>query len=380
MNDALQHVFYTFLGGVVGGEIAQRCRAPQVVGQVVAGLVIGPSCLGLVTLDESLHLLAELGAVILLFLVGLETSLESLKRLGMMPFKVGSIGVIIPFCLSYVWSALALGTDFAASLFVGACFVATSAGITAKVLRDFGALQREESKIILGAAVIDDVLGMLVLGVVASFQRPEGFSVGVVVGGLIGALVFVALALWIGGAFIKRHPRLLDLPLDPLSPLTLSLLLCVGLSLISEYVGLAAIIGAFVAGVIIAEYRERDTLLPQVESVAAFLTPFFFVVTGVMVSLNAFTDARLLGLLASALAIAAVSKFVAGYLCCRSMGRNSGLIVGVGMVPRGEVGILIATIGLETGVFGEDIFGVLVGMSLLTSILAPPALRVLLAK
>jgi Kef-type K+ transport system membrane component KefB len=374
-HDPLLLIFIVFLAGVIGGELSQRLRLPEVVGQVVAGVFLGPTYLGLIKVNETLEVLSEVGAMLLLFLVGLETSIESLRRLGRMPLVVGSVGVAIPFVAGFWWAWSLLALSLPASLFVGAAFVATSAGITAKVLRDIGVLDRDESKVILGAAIVDDVLGMLVLGVVAALQTGGEISVGPLLGGLALSVLFIIVSLWVGAFALRKNPRLLDFPLDPLSPLTVSLLLCLGLSVASAHVGLAAIIGAFIAGVIVAEYPAHKTIVSQVEAVGAFLIPFFFVVTGAMVSLGNIGGGKQGFLLVIACILAVISKFVAGFFGARRLGNRSAVIVGVGMVPRGEVGILIATIGRTQNVFGEEVFGILIAMSLVTSLIVPPLLR-----
>lgn len=378
-SDPLLAIFIVFLAGVLGGELSQRMRLPEVVGQVVAGVVIGPTWLGIITVNEILTVLSEVGAMLLLFLVGLETSIESLKRLGRMPLVVGSVGVAIPFVAGFWWGSSLLDLSLSASLFVGAAFVATSAGITAKVLRDLGVLERDESKVILGAAIVDDVLGMLVLGVVAALQTGGDIAIVPLLGGLGLSLFFIIASLSVGAFALRKNPRLLDLPLDPLSPLTVSLLLCLGLSVASAHVGLAAIIGAFIAGVIVSEYPQQQTITAQVESVGAFLIPFFFVVTGAMVSLGGITSGWHGFLLFVACVLAVVTKFVAGFYGARRLGKRGAVIVGVGMIPRGEVGILIATIGRTQQIFGEDVFGILITMSLVTSLIVPPLLRPLFA-
>ena len=206
-NDILFSLFVVFVAAQIGGEIAQRLKLPGVVGEIVAGCVIGPSVLGWISIEQiapgtALDVLAEIGVVLLLFSVGLETRLEDLKKVGVIAFLVGVVGVLVPFLMASVW-AHGSGFDWDRSMFVAAAFVATSAGITARVLQELGALQRIESKVILGAAVIDDVLAMLLLGVVVSLQGGGAFSASHLLLVLAGAIGFIAVICW-GGTRMMR--------------------------------------------------------------------------------------------------------------------------------------------------------------------------------
>src|SRR5678815_928698 len=188
-------LFVIFVAAQIGAEIAQRLKLPGVVGEIVAGCVLGPSALGWVHGSEALDLLAEIGVVLLLFSVGLETKLEEMKRVGRSAFFVGVLGVVFPFALGSLW-AHGAGFEWAQSLFVAAAFVATSAGITARVLQELGVLQREESRVILGAAVIDDILAMLLLGIVTALQGGQSLRLdhlAIVLGEAVGFVVVVAL-------------------------------------------------------------------------------------------------------------------------------------------------------------------------------------------
>lgn len=381
-TDILFALFAVFVAAQVGGELAQRLKLPSVVGEIIAGCLIGPSALGWLSVEQiapgtALDVLAEIGVVLLLFSVGLETRLEDLKKVGAVAFAVGAIGVLVPFGMASVW---AHGTGFAwdRSLFVAAAFVATSAGITARVLQELGALQRLESKVILGAAVIDDVLAMLLLGVVVSLQGGGVFSISHLLLVLAGALGFIAVIGWGGTRVMRWNSRWLDKPMHRHSPLVIVLALCLGLAWLSTLVGLAAIIGAFLAGMIASETRQRETLERETAPLLALLTPFFFVVTGSKVDLHALAGADALLMLGVVMVIAVVSKFIGGWLGAIPLGSHSATIIGVGMVPRGEVGIVVATLGLAAGVFDDRIYAVIVAMSLLTSVVTPPVLAWLL--
>jgi len=377
-------IFIIFVAAQIGAEIAQRLKLPCVVGEIVAGCVIGPSVLGWIKPESiangtPLDVLSEVGVVLLLFAVGLETRLDDLKKVGRTAFLVGVLGVVVPFVVGTLW-AHAEGFDWSKSLFVAAAFVATSAGITARVLQELGALQRIESRVILGAAVIDDILAMLLLGVVTSLQSGGSVQVGSLALVLAQAIGFVAIIGWVGTRVMRRSGHLLEKPINPLSPLTITLALCLGLAFLSTEFGLAAIIGAFLAGMIASETKNREELEHQTRPLLAFLTPFFFVITGAKIDIGVFASGAALWMLAVVTVIAVASKLVGGFLGAMSLGRRGATIVGVGMVPRGEVGVVIASLGLAGGVFSNEIYAVIVAMSLLTSVITPPVLAVLLKR
>lgn len=383
-NEILLALFIVFVAAQVGAEIAQRLKLPGVVGEIAAGCVIGPSVLGWITPEQiatgtPLDVLAEIGVVLLLFSVGLETRLDDLKKVGASAFLVGVLGVLMPFGMGGFW-AHASGFDWGKSLFVAAAFVATSAGITARVLQELGALQRVESKVILGAAVIDDILAMLLLGVVVSLQNGEGFDLIHLLTVLGGAIGFIAVIGWGGTRMMRWNSTWLEKPRSMYSPLLIVLALCLGLAYVSTLFGLAAIIGAFLAGMVASETRQQHTLERQLQPLLALLTPFFFVLTGSKIDLHqlASTDA-LLALLTVTL-IAIVSKLLGGFLGSLSLGRKGATIVGFGMVPRGEVGVVIASLGLAAGVFSDRIYAIIVAMSLLTAMVTPPILAWLLKR
>lgn len=374
-------LFIVYVAAQIGAEIAGRIKMPAVVGEIAAGCIVGPSLLGWVTITEPLEVLAEIGAVLLLFSVGLETRLADLKKVGKVASLVGVAGVILPFLVSVLWARFS-GFNTPKAMFIAAAFVATSAGITARVLSDMKVLRRTESRIILGAAVIDDILAMLILGVVTALQGDgtgggvDWLRIGLV---LLQAIGFVAVIAFFGTKLVRKKSDLLDAPINPLSPLTLSLSICLGLAAAASYLGLAAIIGAFLAGMVLAESPQRHALEKQLQPIMALLVPFFFVVTGAQVDLQELASGAAIASLALVTTLAVASKLIGGGLGALSLGKKSALIVGFGMVPRGEVGIIVASLGQSAGVFSGRIYAIIIGMSLLTSVIAPPILKTLLA-
>ncbi|HEX5354501.1 MAG TPA: cation:proton antiporter [Rhodanobacteraceae bacterium] len=373
----LLEVFIIFMAAQVGSVVARWIRLPDVVGQIVAGCVIGPSLLGWIAPSEPLEVLSEIGVVLLLFAVGLETRLEDVKRVGGSAFAVGVVGVVVPFVCGAFW-AHSIGPDWPRSLFVAAAFVATSAGITAAVLKQMGVLRRTESRVILGAAVIDDILAMLLLGVVVAIQAGGSLRMGRLLAVAGEAIGFVLVVGWLGTLMMRRGSKWLERSRNPMSTLLLVLVLCLGLAWLATRFGLAAIIGAFLAGMIASETRQRVQLETQMQPLLALLTPFFFVLTGAKVELSKLASSEALWLLLTATLLALVTKLIGGWLGAIRLGPRSALIVGIGMIPRGEVGIVVAALGLSAGVFGNTLYAVIIAMSLLTSIIAPPFLVLLL--
>lgn len=378
-SDILLSLFIVFVAAQIGAEIAQRLKLPGVVGEIAAGCVVGPSLLGWIQPSEALDVLAEIGVVLLLFSVGLETRLADLQKVGRSAFLVGVLGVVLPFVLGVGW-AISAGFPINKSLFIAAALVATSAGITARVLQELNALQRIESRVILGAAVIDDILAMLLLGVVVSLQGGGDLEWQHLLFVLGGAVGFIAVVGFVGTRAMRKKSHWLEAPINPLSPLTIVLALCLGLAFLSTKFGLAAIIGAFLAGMLASETQQRESLEHQTQPLLALLTPFFFVLTGAKIELALLASADALLMLAVVTLIAIVSKLGGGFLGALALGKRSALIVGVGMVPRGEVGVVIASLGLASGVFSPKMYAVIVAMSLLTAMITPPVLAVLLRR
>jgi Kef-type K+ transport system membrane component KefB len=265
------------------------------------------------------------------------------------------------------------------AIFVGAALVATSVGITARVLRDLGVIASRESRIILGAAVIDDILGLVILAVVAGLATTGSVSpvsTAVIAG---QALLFTAFVTLVGAGVIRRYGLGLNrLKMDN-APLAVGLLAMLGLATLSASIGLAAIIGAFLAGMVFAEARQHFALEHQALPIYQFLVPFFFVLTGSQVDWRLFLDGGIMGLALAVTALALIGKVIGCGLGVLGVGRRSMAIVGVGMAPRGEVGLIIANLGLSLGAIPAQIFSVVVIMSVLTTLAVPPVLRVLYA-
>jgi Na+:H+ antiporter len=322
--------------------------------------------------------MAEMGAIFLLFTVGLESRPGELLEVGWIAALVATVGVVVPFVFGYVYLKM---DDYPTveAIFVGAAMVATSVGITARVLADLGALSTRVAKVILGAAVADDILGMIVLAVVSSLSsgKINYLSLGIVAAEAVG---FSLLIIFFGSRIIGRfRPAVAKLRARN-SAFALSVLLCLGLSLASMHVGMAAIIGAFLAGLALADHSEQYRLKENAHPLMEFLAPFFFVLLGVQVNVKTIVDPKTLGLAAIICVLAILSKLIGCGLGAISLGKKDAFRVGIGMVPRGEVGLIVAGVGLTLHTVSDAIYAVVVTMSVVTTLFAPPVLRVIMPR
>lgn len=377
--DILLDLFIVLLAAKIGDEIFKRIGQPAIVGEILAGIIVGPAVFGFVELGETLEVFAELGVVFLLFWVGLETRLSDLLQVGKVAGLAGVLGVIVPFA-GGVALGFGMGEETGTAVFLGAALVATSVGITSAVLLEMGAMDRTESRAILGAAIVDDILALVLVGVATGIAETGEFDPLTAVVVLLIAVAFVVFVGVGGTKLLQARPALLQTPKFSESPLLPGVIICLGLAAFAAEIGLAAIIGAFLAGMMIAETKDEDPIEEEVAPLYAFFPPFFFVVIGMQVDLDAFTDLGTDLLLLGVTVLAVVTKFAGAWLGARSLGPRAAAFVGVGMVPRGEVGIIVASIGLAVGAFDEELFAVIVGMSILTTLIVPPVLRRLAAE
>jgi Kef-type K+ transport system membrane component KefB len=379
----------------LGGDLAVRVGQPAVLGELVAGIVLGNLDLAGVTwfrglaANPTVGILAQIGVVLLLFQVGLESTVREMLTVGVPSFLVAVIGVVTPFALGWGVGALLLPQEsWYAHAFLGATLTATSVGITARVLTDLGKEKTPEARVIIGAAVIDDVLGLVILavvsGVIVGVDRGQPLSLGETGIVVAKAAVFLFGALGLG---VVLSPRLFALASrlrgrDVL--LAVALAVCFVLAYLASAIGLAAIVGAYAAGLILEdvhfrgfEARGERSLRDLVAPICAFLVPVFFVLMGIRVDLRAFARPEILGL--AALLVAAA---ILGKQACALGAVGGGLdrrSIGIGMIPRGEVGLIFASIGTTLTIAGrpvidEAIFSAVVIMVVVTTLVTPPAL------
>jgi len=385
------------VAGRIGGDIALRLKQPEVLGELIIGVVLGNLALfgfhyfEYIKHDQTIAVLSELGVLLLLFQVGLETNIKEMLKVGPSSLIVAVLGVVAPFFLG--WGVAAYFVPDGSTMlhaFIGATLCATSVGITARVLKDLGQIQRPEAKIILGAAVVDDVLGLLVLAIISAIIQAankgsaiESFAilkiVFISVGFLFAAILIGGfLSPWIfrGARHLRSHGILL----------LMSLGICFGMSYLAGIAGLAPIVGAFTAGLVLdpvhyvdLKKRNRNATIEELlEPLSTFLVPIFFVLMGAKVDVSHFAHLDILGFALVLTVAAIVGKQICG-LGVLEKGYDRWA-VGLGMIPRGEVGLIFASIGLSLSLHGERIidagtYGAVVVMVMLTTMVTPPLIK-----
>jgi len=376
----LMSLFVIFVAAKILAEIFERLHQPAVVGEIIAGILIGPSVFNWVQPSVTTATLAEIGVILLMFSVGLETEPRAILSVGKSAVKVAVLGVVFPFVLGAAAvflgaPLLGLSAPMVPALFVGAAMVATSVGITARVLADMNLLSHQSARIILAAAVIDDVLALLVLATVSGVASGSGINwlqVGVTAAMALTFVVFITLA----GTRIINYAAPKIERLHTHNPLFIAALaLCLGLAWLSESIGIAAIIGAFLAGMVLADRSDQEHLLHKTEALVHMWLPFFLVNIGMQLNISVFKNGMVIAAAVVITILAVIGKYYGGILGARDLGKRSARQIGMGMVPRGEVGIVAAQMGIAMGALDENLYAVVLFMAVATTLLAPPFLR-----
>ena len=401
----------------VGSAIVSRFGFPGLIGEIVMGIVIANLAFGDFSLMGSLHIevsdpltdnpgstvyqviyaFAELGVIFLLFTVGLETKVKDLMCSGKAALLCAILGVIIPFICGYALVITLGDGNSNHALFLAASMVATSVGITARIIKDMHLMDTKEARIIIAAAVIDDILGMIVLAIVKGMVTSGELSIGSIASITLQAVAFVLVIIaackWVVPRiydYFEGRKKAIEAKGEvprSMNKLVLAIIVCLAMSAFAEYIGLAAIIGAFLAGMLFADHAWEWDLEHKIDSISTFMLSFFFLNVGMQVNISSLSDMSIVILAVAAVVLALVSKYVGcglgAKLGDRSLDKQSVGIIGVGMMPRGEVGIIIASIGLSITVLegdtlvramSEELYTVVVLMSVITTIVAPPIL------
>ncbi|MCX5748708.1 MAG: cation:proton antiporter [Candidatus Saganbacteria bacterium] len=375
------------------GELAQRLGQSPVIGELIGGVIIGGSVLGLVHDSQMIQVFAEIGAILLLFEIGIQTNLYDFLKVGGWAFVVACVGVFFPFLFGYYISTF-FGLDMVHSIFIGAILTATSVGITARVFSDLHALASKEARIVLGAAVIDDVIGLAILAVVTRLVLNGNVSFSSVANITMIAVVFLSVSL-IAGVLIMpllfgllRKMRVRGILFVSAFCFCLLLAYVASADMHLPYigyfkVGLAPIVGAFIAGLILSITRERVFIEEQIKPLADIFVPVFFVLMGALVDIKVFnpyvpSNAMILQIALWLFIAAVIGKVIAGFSV---LDRTSNkLLIGVGMIPRGEVGLIFASMGLTKHIITQPIYSAAVVVIMATTFVTPFLLKLLLKK
>ncbi|MEX1296344.1 MAG: cation:proton antiporter [Candidatus Limnocylindrales bacterium] len=370
--DALFSLFILFLAAKIGEEIFRRINQPGVIGELLGGFVVGPFALGLADVTLTAEVFAELGVVILLFTVGLEVRLDDLLKVGPMAIAVGFIGFVLPI-IAGLAIGLAMGEEALSAALIGLALAATSIGITSRVLAEMGMLDRAFARVILGAAIVDDILALLAIGVLSGLAEGDlGLDTLFT---LLAGLAFVGIGLGLAplGRRLPRKlfvwPKFADTPVVPVF-----IIMFAG-ALLAQFVGLAAIIGAFVVGLFIAETPVREEVEHGFRSLLGIFAPFFFAVTGANIDMSALLQLDLLVIVLVLAVMGVVTKLIGGIVGSWRLGKWNSIVVGLGMSPRGEVGIVVSALGLSLALISQEIYAVLLAAVILTTLVAPVMLQ-----
>lgn len=400
--------------------LVEKFGQPAVLGELVMGVILGNLfMIGIdvfepIKHDETLKFLSELGVIILLFQIGLESNIQEMRKVGGRALIVAIVGVLAPFILGayMIGPWLMPGLEQTAYLFLGAALTATSVGITARVFKDLGKLNTKEAQIVLGAAVFDDVFGLIILAIVSAIATVGAVSFGIVSSIVAKAIIFLVGSIALGAIFASRLGKFLSKVHTGVGmKFTLAIAFCLLFAYLAGLIGLAPIIGAFAAGLVLDPVHFRNFKAPKmvldvrkvvnqhireehddialrtemnkvidhhshrhiedlIEPLAYFLVPIFFILTGTEVSLETFSNPSILWVALIISVVAVIGKYVSGYFA----GDVNKRIVGIGMIPRGEVGLIFAAIGKGLGVLNNDLFSVIVVMVIVTTLIAPPFL------
>ena len=370
-------IFMILLATKIAGQISIRLGQPSVLGKIIVGIILGPALLGWVHETELLTVFSEIGVLLLMFLAGLETDLKEMNRNKKAAALVAIGGIILPIILGYVGSQY-YGMSVGESIFIGLLLSATSVSISVQTLRELGWLNSKEGTTLLGAAVLDDVIVVILLAVAMSFFAGSDTNIALLIGKKI--LFFVVLILaskWIVPQFIKLFSRFKVTE----AVLSAGLIICFSAAYFAEFLGLAGIIGTFFAGIAIAQTDFKKDIEHKVEPIAyGIFVPFFFVNIGVAVSFDGIGNQ--IGFIVIFSIIAVVSKFVGAGIGAKLAGFNmkSSMGVGAGMISRGEVALIIAAMGIESGLLPTQYYTAMIIVVIVTTIVTPPLLKLIFGK
>lgn len=385
MGDVAALIFkllVVFLAAKAAGFVFSKLRLPVVVGELLVGVAAG--YFGLINLHDpkftiTYELIAEIAVILLLFSIGLETKITEMIEVGWDSFWVALLGVIFPFVMGYAYMRIS-GHGNLQSLFMGAVLVATSVGITARILKELNFISADVSRILLGAAVIDDILGLMVLSILSGVSAKGAASLVSIGATLLIIIAYVSIFTFGGVNLSKKYGHVIKKFNIDNAPVILAAFICFSYALVAGQVGLAPIVGAFMAGMVVAELESVGEIKRKIDDINNLVVVFFFVIMGAKVDLKVFGDMSIIGAGLIVTLIAFVGKMIGCAIPVLKKGMLKASFVGVGMTPRGEVGIIIAAYALNAGIIDSSLYGIAIFVVMLTTILPPFALVPIISK
>lgn len=370
--DLLVKILIVLISTKLAGDLSARCGQPTVLGKLLVGVLIGPALLGWIDNSHLIRELSEIGVLLLMFLAGLETNIVQLNKNRKSSAAVALGGIIFPLAGGYIIGTI-FNMNHLSALFLGLILSATSVSITVQTLREVGKLKTREGTTILGAAIVDDVLVVVLLAVLGSFTGIDDTSMTLIIGKKLLFFILVILAGW---KLVPWVMRFLSSLRTSETVISAALILCLGFSYFAEKMGVAGIIGAFIAGLSISETPYKQTVEKKLAPIAfSIFVPFFFVSIGLSVTLKGITN-QLWFILALTM-VAIVTKLIGSGLGARLTGFNmsSSVVIGAGMISRGEVALIITTIGLQSHLLVEAYYTPILMVVILTTLMTPPLLK-----
>lgn len=365
MNDIFQITIILFFS-MIATIISRKINIPEVVGQMLIGIVLAPSMLGLINGGHTIEVMSEIGVILLMFLAGIESDLKVLKKNLKPSLLVAITGVFFPLLIFGLFTYIT-GKDISTSIFYGIVFAATSVSITVKVLQEYGKLSTKAGNIILGAAVVDDILAILILSIFTSFKG-DGGNLWLKI---VLQLLFVIFLVLVHKSIPKIWKFVERLPIYAKNT-TAALILCLGLSLLADKVGMSSVIAAFFAGIAISQTEVSDKIEEYISAIGyVFFIPIFFVSIAISVDFGILTKHPILIIIFTVLAI--LTKLVPTYYSGRitKLSKSDSLLIGTGMVSRGEMALIVAQIGITSKIISSDVYSELVIVIVITTLIAP---------
>lgn len=373
LGEVLLNFLIIIISAKIAGWIFHKMGQSAVLGELLVGTLLGASFLNILRQEimDFFAIISEIGVIILLFEVGLESNIYKLLKVGIASLLVAIVGVALPFIFGY-WFLLFIGAGPVVAMFVGATLTATSVGVTMRIFSEKKKIDSNEGKVVLGAAVIDDIIGLIILSIltgIVEFGKVSVLNIGKV---SLLSILFLVGSIYLGLKLAPMHLKIINKLKVKRTYAVTAIIFAFGLAYVANWIGLAAIVGAFAAGLILESREDKDNIRQRIKPLSDIFVPIFFVHAGMLMDIKTLFDVRLLWPIAVLFVIAVIGKVLAGFAAIKI--KANKLIIGLGMIPRGEVGIIFATFGLVNNIVTPTLYASLMVLIMLTTFAAPTLL------